>query len=335
MSDENAEQAEEPTQAVINLNINDARIAEAATKFKNIDAHKDLDEAKKAKKFLVKMRTTLAEAHKIQKAESLAFGRRLDGEKNRLLVLIAEVEDPISDQLTDIAQREKLAEAGRLDEIQFQIDRIKAFATDRHDLSLDELKERRETLNKIDVTEEVFQEFTDQAKLFQQEANAKLLIAYKSEGDRLAEKAEQDRIAEEQAATQKKLDEQQAALDAQAEAQRREQAKRDQDAAEKLAKENAAKQAKLNKQAKEQKAEQKKIDDENLRIAQEATEKIAEAARLAAAPDVEKLEDYAVRLETTTVPFTETEAGNRVRVLAVEKLEDLLNYIRTEVEKMK
>ena len=37
------------------------------------------------------MRTKVADAHKEQKADALAFGRMLDGEKNRLTAAIAEI----------------------------------------------------------------------------------------------------------------------------------------------------------------------------------------------------------------------------------------------------
>jgi len=89
---------------LINFNVNDVRIAEVKEEFKAIDAAVDMDAAKGAKKVLVKMRSTLADAHKEQKAEALAHGQKLDTEKRRLLALIAEVEDPISKQITDIKE---------------------------------------------------------------------------------------------------------------------------------------------------------------------------------------------------------------------------------------
>ncbi len=354
MSDENAEQTEEPTRKVINLNINEVHIATAKEKFKDVDAYVDLDAAKAAKKFLTKMRTTLAEAHKREKKQILIDGRRLDGEKNRLLVLIAEVEDPISDQLTEIKEAEEKAETERLNKINAEIERIKAFANDRHDLTLAELEERRGTLNAIEITEEIFQEFTDQAGLFKQEANAKLLIAHKNENDRLAEESKLQEIAEEQAAKQKELDERQAALDAEEEKRKEEQAERDHIAQEETdainaqqRKEQQEQQAKLDQQAEDQAAEQKKIDDENARLAQEAADKEEterkeqeqrdEAERkLRLAPDSEKLNNLADDLGAFRfLPEVESDEANRVLVLIQEKMAPVIEYIRTEARKMK
>lgn len=346
MSDENTEQAG-PTQEVINLNINDARIAEAKEKFKEIDAYVDLEAAKKAKKVLIKMRTTLAEAHKIQKAESLAFGRRLDGEKNRLLVLIAEVEDPISEQLTEIKEKAEREEADRVEKINNEIERIKAFANDRHDLTVEQLEERRATLATIEVSEETFDELTDQAQTFKDEADAKLRIALVNEQERVAEAEKLEAQREEQAAQQKKLDKRQAKMDEEEAERKAKQEERDREKREEQECLNAERQAELDKQAEEQAAAQKKIDDENARLAQEKADKEeterkareqAEADELAAlqAPDIEKLERFAALLDDAKIQLPlETDAAKRVMALAFEKLQATIDYIRSETEKLK
>lgn len=346
MSDENTEQAG-PTREIINLNINDARIAEAKEKFKEIDAYVDLEAAKKAKKVLIKMRTTLAEAHKIQKAESLAFGRRLDGEKNRLLVLIAEVEDPISEQLTEIKEKAEREEADRVEKINNEIERIKAFANDRHDLTVEQLEERRATLATIEVSEETFDELTDQAQTFKDEADAKLRIALVNEQERVAEAEKLEAQREEQAAQQKKLDKRQAKMDEEEAERKAKQEERDREKREEQERLNAERQAELDKQAEEQAAAQKKIDDENARLAQEKADKEeterkareqAEADELAAlqAPDIEKLERFAALLDDAKIQLPlETDAAKRVMALAFEKLQATIDYIRSETEKLK
>ncbi len=351
MSDENneaSEQAEEPTQKVINLNINDARIAEAKEKFKDVDAYKDLEGAKKAKKVLTKMRTTVADAHKREKKQILVDGRRLDGEKNRLLALIAEVETPISDQLTEIKEKAEREETDRVEKIENEIARIRAFANDRYDLTLGELNERRATLALIEITEEFFQEFTEQAQTFKDEAEAKLRICVVNEQERLDEQAKQDKIAEENAAKQRELDDRQAAMDAQDEERKAEQRKVDDAAAEKLATENAERQAELDKVAEEQAAERKKIDDENARIAQEAADKVAEeekrisdelaeTTRLDAAPDVEKLETFAARIEwlAKDQPTMQTEEGSYAMIQVRDDLAATVATLRRLIGEMK
>ena len=348
MSEENTEARD-----VIDFNVNDARIAEVATKFKDVDAHTDLPGAKVAKKTLVKMRSALGEAHKIQKADSLAFGRRLDGEKNRLLELIADIEDPISKQLKEIKEAEENKEAIRVEAINAAIERIRAFPNDRHDLTLEQLEERRATLRTIEITEETFQEFLDQAQTFHDEADAKLRIAIINETERLADEARATARAEEDRVRQEAMDKQQADLDAKAEEIR----KIEELAAEKVRaeqeKKDAERQAALDAQAAAQKvkddeqaAAQAAIDKQNREYAEEkaaqeaaeekqAADAAAEEARLAAAPDVEKLVAYADALATTVVPHTTTDVGNRVRILAVEKLEAVIAYIRNEAEKLK
>ena len=348
MSDENAEQTEEPTQKVINLNINDARIAKAKEQFKDVDAYVDLDAAKVAKKVLTTMRTTLSEAHKREKKQILIDGRRLDGEKNRLLALIAEIEDPISEKLTEIKEKVEREETARIEKIENEIERIKAFANDRHDLSLEELNERRAELATIEISEDFFQEFAEQAQTFKDEADAKLRIAMTNELERVLTKAKQDRIAEENAAKQKELDERQAKMDAEETDRKAAQKKIDDEATEKLALGVFQRQAELDKQAEDQTAEQKKIDDENARIAQETADKEeserkeqeereAEEKRLAAAPDAEKLEHWVEELDAAfgKCPLLDTDIANKIKALASSKLIALIGTIKNQIEEMK
>ncbi len=360
MSDE-TNQTEQQQTPVIKWDINKAAIAEAAEELKDIDAYVDLPAAQKAKKKLTKMRTTLAEAHKETKAEALAFGRKVDAKKNEYLELIKKIEDPISIQLSEIKQKAEREEEDRKAAISAQIDRLAAYAEDRHSLTLDEMKERRENLMAEDLTSDdavaIYQEALEEATMARDEAELKLRLAIDREKTRIEEEAAQAAQAAENERRQKELDERQAKMD-QDEAERQasrdvEEADRkaaqkvlDDAAAAKLVEENAARQADLDEQAEKNRKAQKLIDDENERIAQEAADKEAEelqaqeeaeneAALLAAAPDVEKLEAYANSLALLTTPDTETEAGCRVRVLAVEKLLAVIEYIRNETRKMK
>jgi hypothetical protein len=346
MSDENAEQVEEPTRKVINLNINDAHIAKAKEEFKHIDAYADLGAAKKAKKFLTKMRTTLGEYHKREKKQILIDGRRLDGEKNRLLALIAEVEDPISTQLTEIKEKADREEADRVEKIENEIERIRAFANDRHDLTLGELNERRATLALIAIDEEFFQEQTELAQTFKDEAEAKLRIAVVNEQERVTAKAAQDKIAADNAAKAKELQDRQDKMDAEEAERKAAQKVIDDAAAKKLAEENAEKQVEFDRVAKEQEAERKRLDQEREEREQAERDKEAEelqareeaeneAALLAAAPDVEKLEAWADELRGMRPPILATNAAQRVSVLAKEKVDAAITYISNEVEKMK
>ena len=159
MTDE-TNQTEEQQTPIIAWDINKAAIAEVAEELKDIDAYTDLPAAKKAKKKLTKMRTTLGEAHKETKAEALAFGRKVDAKKNEYLVLIRAIEDPISDQLTEIKEKAEREEQDRVDIITELIDAMSAAANDRHNMTIEELEQSRQTVLAIEITEEVYQEFT-------------------------------------------------------------------------------------------------------------------------------------------------------------------------------
>lgn len=345
MSNENAEQSEQ-TQEVINFNITDAALKGLAERHKDVDAYKDFETAKAAATECQKLRKKLTEAHQFKKADALAFGRRLDAEKNRIMGLIEAVENPIRDQLTEIKEKAEREEAARVEKINNEIERIKAFANDRHDLTVEELNERRTKLTFIDITEEFFQEFTDQAQLFKDEAEAKLRIAVVAEIDRRDEAEKLETQRKEQEEQQRKLDERQAEMDAEEAKRKAEQAKRDQEAADKLAKENAERQAELDKQAKEQTAEKKKIDDENARLKQEADDKEAaeqkaaderdaEARRLRLAPDSEKLERLATDLEDWPLPQVESEEAQAVLEYIVDEMKPLIANIRKHAGAMK
>ena len=318
---------------VIEFNVNDARIAEIAEEFKEVDAYKDLPVAKAAKKTLTKMRTTLAEAHKDQKAEALAFGRRLDTEKNRLLDLIAEIEDPISQQLDEIKNKAALEEDERQQKIMAGIEQIQAFALDRHDLTIDQLEERLDTLRGFPITEKRFQEHIEDAEGAKEVAESKLRIAVMNEKERLEEEAKREATEAENKELRKKLDEQAAdQADRDAEAQQ---------AAALVAAEQKVRddqrQAELDKQAEEQAAAQKILDDEQAE--KERLEAEEYAAKIAAiqAPDVEKLELYAADIKTLigNKPIMQVEETNEILLTVVASLIDVVNYIETKSEELK
>jgi len=340
---------EEPVETeVINFNINDANIAEAAEAFRDVDAYKDLDGAKKAKKFLTKMRTTLSEAHKEEKAEALAHGRRLDAEKNRLLASIGEIEDPITADLKAIKEKAENEEAERVEAIEGHLARLESYSLDRHDLTVDQIKERRANLAQEPLTEEIYQEKLDTARRVHEESDSKLRIVLIREEEAVKEREEQARIAEENAARQKELDKRQAEMDA-ADAERQaEQDAKDAEAREEQNRKDAERQAELDAQAKEQAAEKKELDDEKERIEQQeqkaiddkAADDAAEAERVAAAaraPDRDKLLLFAESLDGAVVnaPIMQSEAGANTMRFAAEQLTELADTVRKCVEEMK
>lgn len=313
---------------VIKWSINDARIAALKKEIGAVDAYKDLDGAKAAKKRLTKARTRLNEAHKATKAEALAFGRLCDSEKNRLLALIAEVEDPITEQLDEIKNAEARKEEERLQKIEEGIEIILAHSADRHDLDLVNLRIRCESLEAFEITEEVFQEKFESAQGHREDGLLKLRLAIGKAEEAEAEAQRQAEIAAENERKQKELDEQRKAFE---EEQRK--AREAEDA--RLAKEREAEDARLAKEREELEEKKREQDERERKEREAAAEAEAEAARLAAAPDVEKLEHYLERLASIPEPELETDAAKRVLKITVEKLETAVDYLHVEMGKLK
>ena len=332
---------EETESHVISWDVNKAAIAEVAEEFKDVNAYEDLEAAKVAKKTLTKMRTALTEAHKETKSEALAFGKLCDTKKNEYMVLIKEIEDPISDDLDAIKGAAAKLEEDRVARHMAEIERIQAFSLDRHSLTLDEMQERLATLRNTNLIEGKLEEFAGDWQLSKDEADLKLRLAIDAEETRLEEKAESDRIAAENQELRDKLaksEAEQADRDATA---RAEQDKKDAEAraAQKVI--DDERQAELDQQQADIDAEKKRIRDENEAQA-EADNKAkadAEAAELAAmqAPDVVKLEKYceAINQLIGLKPVMGSTAGNAVLLDVTADLIQVETYLKDSIEEMK
>ncbi len=317
---------------VVVFSINDAAIAEIKEDLGEVDAYKDLDHAKASKKTLTKMRTTLGEAHKESKADALAYGRRCDAEKNRLLVLIAEIEDPITKQLDEIKNAAAKVEEARVQKIMEGIEQVQAFALDRHDLTFDQLNERLDTLLRHKIDPEFFEEHTEDAENAKEVSESKLRIAIMNEETRLKEAAEKEELARKNKELQAELE-----VSRKANAERDAEAKKvaDEAAAERKIKDDA-RQAELDKQADAQAAAQKILDDDAAEKARADEE--SKAAELAAiqAPDKEKLTLYAQAIDhlVGVKPTLQSDAGNAILLDAVTSLLQVKSYIETKREEL-
>lgn len=346
---------------VINFNVNDANIAERKKEFAGLVITADnLEPGKKAKKVLTKMRTTLADAHKEQKADALAFGRTLDAEKNRLLALIAEVEDPISEKLTEIKDAEAKKEQDRLNAIEMALVGVASAADDRFDLTLEELESRYKTVEGMDVLEEVYQEQLDRAQTYKEDALMKLRIQINKVIEEAKETARQAAIAKENEEKQAALDKEREEFEEQKRKAAAEQAEKDRVQKEKDDAEAAERQKVLDKQAEEQAAKQKELDDEAARLAKEAAdrdaaeeaeaqriadEEQAERDRIAAeelaaaqAPDKEKLLAYSKQINELCLfankPVMQSEAGREILFDAVNELLTIVERVIHKAEEL-
>lgn len=317
---------------VVAFSINDAAIAEIKEDLGEVDAYKDLDHAKGAKKTLTKMRTTLGDAHKEAKADALAYGRRCDAEKNRLLVLIAEIEDPITKQLDEIKNAEAKVEEARVTKIMEGIEQIQAFALDRHELTFDQLNERLDTLLGHKIDPEFFEEHTEDAENAKEVSESKLRIAIMNEEARLKEAAEKEELARKNKDLQDQLNKQ---AEENAERAKADKKVADDDAVLRKIKDDE-RQAELDKQAEEQAARQKVLDDDAAAKAQkEADDQAAELAAIQA-PDKEKLTLFAQAIDhlVGVKPTLQSDAGNAILLDAVASLLQTKNYIETKREEL-
>jgi hypothetical protein len=347
--------ADELFNAPIAFNVNDATIAEIAEQCKEVDAYKNLAGAKLAKKVLTKMRTTLGDAHKEAKSGALEYGRKVDAEKNRLLVLIREIEDPISKDLDDIKNEAALKEAERVQHILTHIERLQSYALDRHTSTLEELQAKREALAAEELTEEVYQERLEDAQLTKDEADMKLRITIQNEKERIEQEEAQRMAAEENQRLADELAERQAAMDAEDVNRKEKQAAADAERRKIDDADAAKRKAEQDKIAAEQAAAQKIIDDENARIAQEAADKAvkeqaerdeeerknleaeAEARAIEQAPDRDKLLLYADAVDhlIKVKPTLATDVASEVLLQAVSMLIEVAYDIRKQTEEMK
>jgi len=317
---------------VITFNVNDAAIAEIKEDLGAVDAYKDLDHAKKAKKTLTKMRTTLGEAHKEAKADALAYGRRCDAEKNRLLGLIAEIEDPITEQLDEIKNAAAREEQQRQDKIMEGIEQIQAFALDRHDLTFEQLNERLDTLLGLKVDPDFYAEHTEDAENAKEVAESKLRIAIMNESTRLEEVAKQEQTEAENKELREKLAKQE---EEQAEKDAAQKVIDDAAAAEQKEKDDA-RQKELDDQAEEQRIAQEKIDADAAEKAQKEADDQAAALAAIQAPDKEKLTLFCNAIDhlVNVKPTLQSDAGNDILLNAVSSLLQVKSYIETKREEL-
>ena len=313
-------------QQVINFNINDQRIAEVAEEFKEIDAYKDVESAKQAKKVLVKMRSVLTDAHKDQKAEALRTGQRLDAEKRRLLALIAPIEDPITEQLDEIKNTEAKKEQERIDRIQARIKVIRDYGLDLEDLEVVDLQRVQERLNSVEL-DSSFEELLVDAEGAKAESESRLRIAINRAMARKEEEAKLEQQRKDQGEQQLKLDKQKAEAD-----------ERD-----RKAREAEEERKRIELEERDRKlVEDKRILDQQ-RLEQDEKERkereakaTEEADKLAAkqAPDVDKLLVLATDLTAIPMPTMKSRKGSNVIAHVEDSLNDIVNTIRKHAGEM-
>lgn len=262
-------------------------------------------EAEDLRKKLVKVRTGIAEIHKVEKAYHLAAGRYVDAIKNKITLPIEQMEE----KLRDIAEHEV---------------RIKREAEERlkaHRLTLlSEVTTNPTMYPVLEMNEEAFNDLLEGLKLMKEQRLAR----------EREEAAEKKRIAAEQEAEQKRIREENIRLRKEAEEAerlRQEEMQKRIEEAERAVAENQRLQREI--QAKE-KAEADRL----LAEAEQSAKQQAAEQRKAQAPDKVKITNWIDAIRSIPEPRCTTENG----IAATDKLAILLGkfemYAKQEIEKL-
>lgn len=262
---------------VIEYGVTEAQIAEVAERYKEPDASTDegYERCKEGCKVLRAMRTSVETRRLDLKRPITEWVRvNVDVRGKELIRQIRAAESPVraekerADEIKQAeARREAEAEQKRIADIRERIDTIEGAAREQHpDDNAANYNERIDLLNELQITEEVFAEFVDEANTARDAALFKLTQWHEQA---LQREADDVRRKEEQA----RLDKEREELEAAQEKQRQAEAELEQEKREAEKREAAAKSEleQRNREADERKAEQEKAATEKAEQEKETT----------------------------------------------------------------
>jgi len=261
-----AVQEAKSTLPAVSYDISPERIAELEAKAKDLNpaaSTKAYDEACVMRRTLVTTRTTMDKKRKELKADSLAWGRLVDSEYKKWETLLLAIEEPIDAKIKAVDNAKEAARQAK------------------------EAAERAKIEAEVEAKRQAEQAIKDAAAAEAKRIADEEAARVKAENDRIAaeNKAEADRLAKiaaEQAAEQKKIDDAKAEVEA---------AKRKQ--------EQAEREAAIKLQAEKDTAERierERVAAEERKAAQERAAAAEQARIEAARPDVEKINGLAAKL---------------------------------------
>jgi septal ring factor EnvC (AmiA/AmiB activator) len=323
--------------AVVKYDVTDAALSELKAKYTGLKiADTDsYDVVRRAIGEVRDIRVSVEERRKELKASALEYGRRVDSEAKRITTLLLQIEEPlkaekakVDDEKARIKAEKEKKELDRVAEIRARIFAMQQLVSNFLGKTSPDLQQISEALFDIDITKEVYQEFTDEAERVKMECLDAALKAREMritwEQEEAARKVEAERLEkqrQDQEAERKRLDDEKAKLEAEKKA---EQARKDREEIERLAKEKAEKEA---REKVEREAKEKQERDEA-----EAKEKERKAAM---APDKEKLLTYAHLLEVSIqAPPLESEKAMVILSDALKAIKGIVAMIRKEAGKL-
>jgi len=297
--------------------------------------------ARSARLEMKALRVAVEKKHKELKADSLLFGRAVDGAKNIFL----SVATPIERALDDIEKAAERAEAARIDAIRKdRLDHLETLEHDSHGIDLGAL---------TDTQWEAYHQQAKDAFIARRERERKAKEDAESAAKKEAEEREAQRLenirlreeAEKAAAELAKERAEQAKRDAVAKADRdaleakaKEEARKANEAAENARKAAAAElareqddKARIEAEAKALRdAEAKRVADEKAAADAKAKADALAAKKAAAAPDKAKLMHFADIVRHLEVPLAKSEAGQAVAAEIGAKVENFAKWIETQ-----
>jgi hypothetical protein len=358
MSENKASPESTQTAIVVSYPFTEAEIAAQRERFAAVkfDTPRDYAEGVKAIAECRTMRGKIEERRKDLKADSLAYGRKVDAIAKSLTALISSFEEPMQlkkKEIDDEKARQK-AEAERLER-----EAIEAEIRQQREAEEARLREQREAEQRV-LDEERKRLEADRAELARQRAEQEERDRKAREEREAAEKAERERVAAEQKAEAERLRAERARLDEEqrqreaAQREAEEKARRERDAEEaRLRAEREAEEARLRAEREAIEAEKRKLEEarqaaeraeferkareqaeaaareklereqreEAERQAAEAERREAEELRLEALkPDIQKIQEFAGALRTIKAPELSDHAAQAIAAIALTEL---------------
>ena len=301
----------------------------------------DPKEARAARLEMKNLRVSVEKKHKELKADSLLFGRAVDGAKNIFLALAT----PIERQLDDIEKAEERRIAAGIQALQEErVEIIETLGMQTHGINLGMMSDDAWS-NYHQQAKDAYTARREREKRAAEEAAA---AAKKEAEEREAQRLENIRLKEEAEKREAELKAEREAAAAAEEAARIEReriaeearkeretieakARAEREAAEVAAKEAAKKQADAEAEAKRLRdAEAKRIADEKAAADAKAKAEALAAKKAAAAPDKSKLIEFAITVRNLPVPAVKSAEANAVRDDIAAKLESFAKWIEAQ-----
>ncbi len=297
-------------------NVTTAKIAElkskyGALKILGIDDKRGYDIVHAARIEVRDYRLAVDRVRKQLKEESLAWGRKVDGEAKRIASMLTEIEAPLDAEETRIDREIERIKAEKQREIDEKIQsRLNALSAVGGTTTLAEIAMMTDTIfgavlktaqEAFEAKEKIRLDQEAAAKAYEEQKAQEAARIAKEEADAItAVKAEQAKEAQRLAAEKAEQDRQAAAFKAERDAFEAEKARVAKEALDRSIREDAEAKAKADALCRAE-------EDAERDAREEARRKAAQAAQ----PDAEKLIDLAAYLEKTPWPDMSTDAGRR------------------------